>query len=64
VREIEGKFRLVNKGTTVVALHAKTGSPLDGQGHTNNQAAERQAGYVNQYIRKANDAESRAKKGK
>lgn len=53
VQEKSGLFRIVDEVTGVIALNTANGKPLDGGGHTNNQKARRQAGYINDGIRKA-----------
>ena len=47
VEVIGNLFRLVDSSTGNIARHSGTGTVLDGGGHTNNQAAKRQAGYIN-----------------
>ena len=46
VKEKDGLFRVMDRDTKSVALHSQTGAELDGGGHTDNQKAARQAGYV------------------
>lgn len=52
IKKIGKKYRLVEKGTSKLARLEKTGTPRDGGGHSSLAKASRQAGYVNQAIRK------------
>ena len=53
VKKLEGKHRLVLVGTETIALNRK-GTPRDGGGHINAASVMRQAGYINDAIRKKN----------
>jgi hypothetical protein len=54
------KYRLVDDVTGEIAISSK-GKPLDGGGHVFEDKAERQAGYINDGLRKK--AEREAKQG-
>jgi hypothetical protein len=47
----DGKFRIVDEDGKI-AVNSKTGKPLDGGGHTDNQKAQRQAGYIMESVNK------------
>lgn len=46
-------LRIVDSETKEVLLHGKTGTPLDGGGHSDQAKAERQVGYINAAFERA-----------
>jgi hypothetical protein len=52
VKRINGKYRLVEKGTSKIARTQATGAARDGGGHRGKATASRQASYVNQALKK------------
>jgi len=52
VKKKGNKYRLVEKGTNRIAKTEATGKPRDGGGHEDKAKAIRQAGYVNEGIKK------------
>ena len=57
VVKIRDKYRLIDRKTDDPAVNSKTGALIDGGGHENNAAADRQAIYMNRW----DDAQQAAK---
>ena len=60
-KDDNGKFRLYDGDK--IAISAAHGKPIDGGGHDMHDKADRQAGYINAALKKAEDEKKEAKGG-
>lgn len=55
VKEVRGKYRLIDDRKGTIARRSDTKAPIDGGGHKKKAPALRQAGYLNDWIEEQND---------